>query len=139
LTEYGVAAAKERAELVQMWLKAVEEAAAALADKGELPGWTWEIGRAGTRKWKDAKAVEEILRKTYRLRKDEVYEQKLISPTQAEKAHAKAQPQRWEDLREYIVRGEPSKKLVRATEAKAPLPAAPVIDDFSSLLGIDGK
>lgn len=139
LTEYGVASAYERVELVEMWLKAVKEAAAALADRGELPGWTWEIGRAGTRKWKDPKAVEEILRKTYRLRKDEVYEQKLISPAQAEKLLAKAHPQRWEDLQEYIVRGEPSKKLVRVTEAKAPLPAAPVIDDFSSLLGTDGK
>lgn len=135
LTEHGVAAAYERTALVKMWLKAVEEAAAALADKGELPGWTWEEGRKGTRKWKDPKAAEARLRKTYRLKKAEVFKETLISPTEAEKLLKKAHPQRWDDLQELIERGPPSKKLVRVEDAKAPMPAQPVADEFKALLG----
>lgn len=56
LTEQGVAWAYERVELVEMWLKAVKEAAHALADRGQLPGWVLEEGRKGNRIWKDPKA-----------------------------------------------------------------------------------
>lgn len=133
LTEYGIAKAYEQVELVKQWLAAIEAAAASLADQGRLPGWEWDVGRAGNRKWKDEKVVASIFKNSYEWRDDEMYNKKLISPADAEKKLAKAHPLRWERLQEHIERGPPSKKLVRAGTAKQPIVTSNVADDFKTV------
>jgi hypothetical protein len=133
LTEFGIAKAYEQVELVKQWLAAIEAAARSLADKGQLPGWEWDEGRAGNRKWKDEKAVITIFKDSYRWKDDEMYNKKLISPTDAEKKIAKTNPTRWERLQEHIERGPPSKTLVRAGTAKRPIAVSNVADDFKAV------
>src|SRR5690606_2701897 len=133
LTPFGISKAMESVELIEQWVAAVRKAAAALADKGQLPGWEWDIGRAGNRKWKDEKVVADIFKRRYEMSDKEMYHRKLISPADAEKIFAETSQKRWEDLQEFIVRGEPSKKLVRAGTAKNP--QGSMLDDFTNLIG----
>lgn len=122
-----IAAAIERAELVDQWLSAVRQRARQLADAGRLPGWKVVQTRQGNRIWKDEKEAEKVMRTRYRMKKDEMYNSKLISPTDAEKKFAKSSPKRWEDLQEFIKRGAPATALVRADD---PRPAVTTKQDF---------
>jgi hypothetical protein len=132
LTEHGIAAAYERVELIKNWLNAIETAARSLADKDQLPGWKLVDGRQGNRAWTDEKIVADIFKSKYRLKDDEMYNKKLISPTDAEKRFAKTSQKRWEDLQDHIKRGPPSKTLVRVSDSR-PAVGSKVIDDFKTV------
>jgi hypothetical protein len=128
LTGFGLGAAMEKAELAEMWASAVKKAAFIAADSGEkVPGWHIGIGRQGNRKWTKPEEVENILKNTYRLTREEMYNSKLISPTDAEK-RLKTNPKRWEDLQHYIIREPGSKALVRDDDGK-PAPKS-IADHF---------
>jgi hypothetical protein len=126
LTGFGLGAAMEKAELAEMWASAIKKAAFIAADSGEkVPGWHIGVGRQGNRKWTKPEEVENILKNTYRLTREEMYNSKLISPTDAEK-RLKTNPKRWEDLQHYIIREPGSKALVRDDDGK---PAPKSISD----------
>lgn len=110
--------------------------------EGEHDGFGLELGREGPRKWKDADHVEELLRKTYRLKMEVVYDMKLISPTSAEKLAKVKKPKkgdttpiekpvltsgRWADMQKFIERSpaKPSVKLLAAIKE----PYSPVQPD----------
>lgn len=132
LTEDGIAQAYERVPLIRQWLEAIESAARALCERGDLPGYVMEVGRKGNRTWKDEKIVEQLFKERYRMKRDDMYNQKLISPTDAEKKF-KANPKQWEDLQEHITRGAPSMKIVKASEAKNPVEAQSVAQEFGAV------
>jgi hypothetical protein len=109
---------------------------------GEHDGFGLELGREGPRKWKDPDHVEELLRKTYRLKMEVVYDMKLISPTSAEKLAKVKKPKkgdttpvdkpvltanRWADMQKFIERSppKPSVKLLAAIKE----PYSPVQPD----------
>jgi hypothetical protein len=128
LTGFGLGAAMEKAELAEMWASAIKKAAFIAADSGEkVPGWHIGVGRQGNRKWTKPEEVENILKNTYRLTREEMYNSKLISPTDAEK-RLKTNPKRWEDLQHYIIREPGSKALVRDDDGK-PAPKS-IADHF---------
>lgn len=86
--------------LVQAWCDAVIERRKALMLDGQnVPGFKLVQGNAGARFWKDPDAAEEALRK--RLKVTEAYNQKLISPTQAE-AVFKKRPKVWSQIAPLI-------------------------------------
>lgn len=118
-----------------------------------------ELGRRGMRRWKDTKEVEKILREQYRVKIEDAYNMKLISPTQVEerlapkeppKRKRKGQPapenlkavlgpRQWAALQEHIERADPKpsvkpKALIKVTyDPRAQLPQdsdfAPVGDN----------
>lgn len=128
LTDFGLAAALEKVELIEQWVKSVRAEAYKLLDAGQpIPGWKLVAGRQGNREWTDAEMVEAIFKNTYRFNREEMYDSKLISPTAAEKKLAKANPKRWEDLQKYIQRKPGNKTLARDTDTR---PATSVLDHF---------
>lgn len=125
--------ALSKVELVEQWCKAVRaEAERRLLAGQPVTGYKLVAGRAGNRTWKDPEAVEEMMKKTFRLRDDQVYDFKLISPTTAERTF-KGQPKRWANLQEQIVRSEGKPSVAPATDKRPEMVVKPVMDDFRDL------
>ena len=125
--------ALSKVELVEQWCKAVRaEAERRLLAGQPVTGYKLVQGRTGNRDWKDAKTVEEMMKKTFRMRDDQVYDFKLISPTKAEKVF-KENPKRWASLQEQIVRGEGKPSVAPATDKRPEMVVKPVMDDFRDL------
>lgn len=125
--------ALSKVELVEQWCKAVRaEAERRLLAGQPVTGYKLVAGRAGNRDWKDTKAVEEMMKKTFRMRDDQVYDFKLISPTKAEKVF-KENPKRWANLQEQIVRSEGKPSVAPATDKRPEMVVKPVMDDFRDL------
>ena len=74
----------------------------------EVPGFKLVEGKQGNRAWVDQAKAEAAL-KALRLKADDMYDKKLISPTTAEKL-LKTDPKKWAKLQELITRasGKPS-------------------------------
>lgn len=84
--------------MVEEWIKAVRSKLEGTILSGKsVPGWKLVQGKAGARKWSDEAAAEEALKKL-RLKKDVMYDMKLISPTVAEKRLEKRQYAKLESL-----------------------------------------
>ncbi|MGK5615654.1 DUF2800 domain-containing protein [Proteus mirabilis] len=70
-----------------------------------IPGLKLVAGKLGNRAWDDETEAEATL-KGFRLKREEMYNMKLISPTQAEKLLKKDSPRRWTKLEPLITRAE---------------------------------
>ena len=125
--------AMSKVELIEQWCKAVRaETERRLLAGQPVTGYKLVQGRAGNRDWKDAKAVEDMMKKTFRMRDDQVYDFKLISPTKAEKVF-KENPKRWANLQEQIARSEGKPSVAPATDKRPAMDVKPVLDDFQGL------
>lgn len=125
--------AMAKVEMVEQWCKAVRaETERRLLAGQPVTGYKLVQGRAGNRDWKDAKAVEDMMKKTFRMRDDQVYDFRLISPTKAEKTF-KENPKRWANLQEQIVRSEGKPSVAPATDKRPAMDIKPVLDDFQGL------
>lgn len=120
----------EKRDLIKGWLDAVLEKVTELAERGEFPGHKLVAGKRGARAWSDEEAAEAKL-KGMRLKVDEMYNFKLISPTQAEKLLAE-NPRKWAKLTDLIVQSD-GKPVVVPNSDKRPALVAKVEDDFTSL------
>lgn len=93
-------------DLVEGWCKAVHERANSELNAGHpVPGYKLVIGKQGNRAWSSEETAEATL-SAMRLKKEEMYNFKLISPTQAEKLLKKESPRRWTKLEAIISRAE---------------------------------
>lgn len=82
-------------ELIEQWCKAVRAEVERKLLSGEpVAGYKLVQGKRGNRSWASESQVEELF-KSMRLKAEEKYTMKLISPTQAE-ALLKDTPKRWE-------------------------------------------
>jgi hypothetical protein len=125
--------AMSKVDMIEQWCKAVRaETERRLLAGQPVTGYKLVQGRTGNREWKDPKVVEEMMKKTFRLRDDQVYDFKLISPTKAEKTF-KENPKRWANLQEQIVRGEGKPSVAPATDKRPAMDIKPVMDDFRDL------
>jgi hypothetical protein len=121
--------------LIEDWIKAVraEVERRLLAGEG-VEGFKLVLGKAGARAWKDAEEAEKQL-KAMRLKVEEMYDLKLISPTSAEKL-AKAKtigPRQWPKLQSLIGRSEPRPSVAPVTDKRDAYVPTPVADDFQPL------
>lgn len=100
------------APLVEMWCKAVRaETERRLLASESVPGWKLVQGKKGNRQWGDEAEAEEMM-KAMRIKHDQMYSYKLISPTTAEKL-AKSEvigKRQWPKLQALITQadGKPS-------------------------------
>ena len=119
-------------ELIQQWVKAVNEHVYSLLLNGiEVPGFKLVEGRAGARKWSDEKAAEEIM-KSMRLKRDEMYSFKVITPTVAEKL-LKDSPKKWNRLQKLVIKPEGSPTIAPASDKRPALVMKSQADDFEDL------
>lgn len=94
------------ADFAELWIKAKRaEVEAELLAGRPVTGFKLVQGKKGNRKWMDEAAVEEMMKK-FRLKRDEMYDFSLISPTAAEKLLAKQSPKRWEQLKGLYAQAE---------------------------------
>lgn len=115
---------------LQEWLKDVETEIQDRIYKGKkVPGVKLVAGRQGNRTWKDVAEAEALLKK-FKVRQDDMYDRKLISPTKAEKLCKKpldpdnkdstrtviGTKTQWPQLKELITRSEGVPRLVPATD-----------------------
>lgn len=129
-----IAVAMAKVGLVEDWCKAVRAEAERMLTSGkDVPGWKLVEGKLGNRAWVDEGAAEARL-KAARLKLDEMYDHKLISPTTAEKRLKKDKPKVWADLVKDHIRRAPGKPSV--APASDPRPAISLVataDDFAGL------
>ena len=105
-TDY-LSVAMDKVSLVEDWCKAIRaEVERRLMAGQTVPNYKLVEGRQGNRAWVDKGAIEALFQ-SWRLRKDEMYDFSLISPTKAEKLLT---PARWEKAQSLITRsaGKPS-------------------------------
>jgi Protein of unknown function (DUF2800) len=96
-------------DLIEEWCKAVRAKVESVLLSGQpVPGYKLVEGKMGHRKWADEQEAEKVM-KSMRLKVDEMYDMKLISPTSAEKV-LKSKPKCWTRIKDQITqtRGGPS-------------------------------
>lgn len=109
--------------LVEDWCKGIRaRTERELLDGNQVDGWKLVQGRKGARKWSSEQEAEAALRKM-KLKVEDVYDMKVISPTSAEKL-AKAGtigPRQWPALKALITQSEGGLSVAPASD---PRPAA---------------
>lgn len=93
-------------------------------------------GKMGNRAWADTKAVEETM-KSMRLKQDEMYDRKVISPTAAEKLLKKANPGKWERLQAHITRAPGRPSVAHASDPRPAMAITATADDFAEFAQVE--
>ena len=129
--------AMKMVDLVEDWCKAVR----AETERRMLAGEAVEEfklvqGRAGNRAWKDAEQAEQTL-KSMRVKEDQMYDFKLISPTTAEKLSKDKTlgPRQWTKLQELIHRPDGAISVAHVSDKREeykPVPLLDAADDFDA-------
>lgn len=132
MADQWLSVAMQATPLVEHWLKAVRaEVEARLLASKPVPGFKLVKGKQGNRAWADEQAAEEMLTKQFRLKQDEAYDRKLISPTSAEKLLADASPKRWTKLQPLITRADGKLSVAPESDKRPAVELTPVADDFT--------
>lgn len=112
-------------DLIESWCKAIcSKADEELKLGHEVPGYKLVQGRMGNRAWSDTTEAEVIL-KSMRLKVDEMYDLKLISPTKAE-AVLKEKPKCWKRIEPLITRSEGNLTVAQNSDKR---PAVEVLQE----------
>jgi hypothetical protein len=134
-----VAACLTKVDLIEDWCKAIRaEAERRLLAGAPVPGYKLVQGKRGARQWTDAKVAEETL-KTMRVKLEDMYDFKLISPTTADKL-AKAGtigPRQWPKLQGLITQSEGKPHVAPVSDSRPALVVTPVVDDFTDVTPVD--
>lgn len=131
-SEAWLAVCLSKAGLIEDWLNAVRaEVERRLLAGKSVPGYKLVKGKQGNRAWRDAEAAEALL-KSFRLKIDEMYDMKVISPTSAEKVLAES-PKRWAKAQELITRADGKPSVAPLSDKRPALEVKPVADEFEDL------
>lgn len=123
------------APLVELWLKAVRaEVETRLLAGASVPGFKLVAGRKGARKWANDTEAEDMLR-AMRLKTEQMYELKLISPTSAEKLHKAGDigPRQWPKLQALIAQGEGAPSVAPDSDKRPAINVSATADDFERI------
>ncbi len=124
-TAAQLAKAHEYIPIIEQWCKEVSGAVVSRLQSGEdIPGLKLVEGRRGPRKWADAKAVEGMFQ-SMRLKREQMYDFKLISPTTAEKL-----------IKEGVIGARQAKRVRDAVTQSAGSPAVVAASDPRPALAV---
>ena len=129
----------EAIDLVEGWAKAVRaELERRMLAGGEVPGFKLVKGREGIRKFADELLAEQQA-KSFRLKREEMYDFKLKSPTSFEKMYADGiiGKKQWPKLQALITRSEGGLSVAPAADKRPAVVITPVADDFEVLPDAD--
>lgn len=134
-TAAWISTALSKVDMIEDWCKAIRaEAERRLLAGEKVPGFKVVAGKKGNRQWADAKAAEETL-KTMRVKLEDMYDFKLISPTTAEKL-AKAGtigPRQWPKLQGLITQNDGKPHVAPESDPRQALEVKPVVEDFETV------
>lgn len=135
VTEDDLSTSMVKVDLIEQWCKAVRaETERRLLAGTPVPGYKLVQGKRGARQWADPVEAEAAL-KAIRLKVEEMYDLKLISPTTAEKL-AKAKtigPRQWPRLQELITQPEGRPSVAPESDKRPALAITAVSDDFDTV------
>lgn len=123
------------ADRLDDWITAVRQRATDELLAGvRVPDFKLVLGRAGNRTWSDA-AQAEALMKVFKLKEDERYCFKLISPTQAEKLYKAGRigERQWPKLAPLITRSDPKPTVVPQNDERPEWVPVSKPSDFSPI------
>ncbi|MDC9591417.1 DUF2800 domain-containing protein [Xenorhabdus sp. XENO-10] len=119
-------------DVIESWCKAVRSRVTDELNSGHaVPGFKLVSGKQGNRSWGVESDAEDML-KTFRLKQDQIYIQKLISPKQAENLLKKDSPRRWAKLESLIIRPDGKPTVVPESDPRPALDVNP-INDFEDI------
>lgn len=127
--------AMQKVDLVEQWCKAVRaETERRLLAGQEVPGFKLVQGKRGARAWVNPEQAEEAL-KAMRLKTEQMYDMKLISPTSAEKLRKAGAigPRQWAKVKELYAQSEGSAHVAPASDKRPALSLAATADDFADV------
>lgn len=115
MTPEELKAAYEKLPELRQHIATIEKAMhAALLSGVAVPGYKLATGNEGNRKWSDAAKVTEMLEGA-RIKRDMMFKESLISPTDAEKVFKTEKPRIWRRLEKLIERA-PGKPTIAAAD-----------------------
>lgn len=120
-------------DLIESWCSAIRARAnTELAQGNEVPGYKLVSGRKGNRAWKSEGGVEQLF-KAMRLKTEQMYDLKLISPTSAEKLHEAGiiGPRQWPKLQALITQAAGKPSVAPESDKRPAISVPPVADDFA--------
>lgn len=118
--------------LIEDWCKAIRgRVEQQLLAGNAVAGYKLVQGKQGNRAWVDADQAEAAM-KSMRLKKDEMYDLKLISPTTAEKI-LKDSPKRWKKVQELITRSDGKPSVAPVSDKRPALEIKPVESEFVAI------
>jgi hypothetical protein len=127
----------QKVDLIEDWCKAIRAEAERRLLAGEpVPGFKIVQGKRGARSWANAAEAEQML-KTFRLKQEEMYDFKLISPTTAEKL-AKAETigkRQWPKLQALITQKDGAPHVAPESDPRPSITVQPVEEMFESQAG----
>ncbi len=134
ITDAWLGSVLKRVDTIEEWCGAVRaEAERRMLAGRNVPGWKLVEGRQGNRAWVDKDAAEAAL-KTMRLRVDQMYALKLISPTAAEKLakgkDAAIGERQWKKLQKLVTRAPGKPHVAPLTDPRPVLALTSAADDF---------
>jgi hypothetical protein len=119
--------------LIEDWCKAIRGCVEKQLLAGvPVAGYKLVQGKQGNRTWADADDAEKLM-KSMRLKKDEMYDLKLISPTTAEKI-LKDTPKRWSRIAPLITRSEGKPSVAPVSDKRAAIEVKPVESEFEAII-----
>ena len=121
--------------LIEDWCKGIRaRVERELLDGNQVDGYKLVQGRKGARKWSSEEEAEALLRKM-KLKVEEIYDLKVISPTTAEKL-AKAGtigPRQWPQLQQLITQSEGSISVAPASDKRPAITPTATAADFEAI------
>ena len=123
--------------LIEDWCKAIRaQADSELRASRPVPGFKLVQGRMGPRQWKNADEAE-IALKSMRLKNEQMYDFKLISPTAAEKLKKTGAlgPRQWAKVEALVTRNEGALSVAPDSDPRPPVSVTAADDEFADESG----
>lgn len=132
-----LSAAKSFSKLARIWADAVDAQAYRSALAGnKIDGWKLVDGRGGPRKWRDIEEAEKLMLK-FKLKHEQMYDRKVISPTSAEKLLGPkgeaASARRWTQCQDIITRKPGAPTLVPDIDKRSEINSDDEFEDLDIL------
>ncbi|EKD1774705.1 DUF2800 domain-containing protein [Escherichia coli] len=128
LTPEQLAEVYSQVERIETFCTAIREKVASdLAAGLTVPGYKLVAAPEGDPKWCDQDAAEELL-KSFRLKQDQMYNQTVISPSQAEALLKEDSPRRWTKVEALITRSDGKPTIAPESDPRPALNVNPVND-----------
>lgn len=132
---HHIASLMPHLDMIESWCKAVRgRVESELLAGNEVPGYKLVEGRKGARKWSNDEEAETTL-KAMRLKAEQMYDFKLISPTTAEKLHKSGAigPRQWPKLQSIITQSEGNPSVAPESDKRPALVIQASADEFDDV------
>ncbi|WP_044100829.1 DUF2800 domain-containing protein [Acinetobacter pittii] len=121
--------------LLEGWIKAVDSTVHQKMHAGEaIPGFKMVQGKKGNRAWTDAEEAEKLL-KSMRLKTEQMYDLKLISPTKAAALQKEEVigPRQWTKIEALITQADGKPTVAPESDKRPALDMKPQFEDLTVL------